>query len=138
MVRGRKKGSPKVPGSGRRIGSPNLTTKVVREAAIMAAAIVGQDGRGKDGLVGYLVGAARKNPVPFLSLLGKCIPVEVKATAAQELVNVKYETVEEIREALLKEGINPSAIYELEYHDPVTLEPLPMNSAGDTSSTNSK
>jgi putative ABC transport system substrate-binding protein len=35
-----------------KVSSPNLTTKIVREAAILAAEIVGQDGRGKDGLVG--------------------------------------------------------------------------------------
>jgi hypothetical protein len=136
MARGRKKGSPKVAGSGRKIGSPNLTTKIVREAAIMAAEIVGQDGRGKNGLVGYLVSAARKHPVPFLSLLGKCVPVEVKGTVAQEISDVKYKSVAELREALLQQGIVPSEIYGLEFHDPVTLEPLPMKSIASTTTSN--
>jgi hypothetical protein len=132
MPRGRKKGSPKVTGSGRKIGSPNLTTKIVREAAIMAAEIVGQDGRGKDGLVGYLVNAASKNPVPFLSMLGRCIPVEVKGTVANELVNVKYQTVEKIREAFRRQGIPvPPDLYRLEYHDPAELEPIKLNSTDD-------
>ena len=89
---------------------------------------------------GYLVSAAPKNSVPFLSLLGKCIPVEVKATAVQELIDVKYKTVEELREALLQQGIVPSEIYGLglQYHDPVTLEPFPMKSRDDTSTITSQ
>jgi hypothetical protein len=45
-------GSPKVPGRGRKIGSPKLTTKISGGAAIMSAEIAGQHGRDTNELVG--------------------------------------------------------------------------------------
>jgi hypothetical protein len=70
-----KKGPDPRRGLGRPKGSRNVITPVMREAILDAAAIVGSDGRGKEGLVGYLVRLAQmENPVMFCRLLRKCIP----------------------------------------------------------------
>jgi hypothetical protein len=73
--RGRKKGTPKT--GGRRKGTPNKITALLKEAVIKAAEIVGEDGNGKNGLVGYLCAAAKENIPAFLTLLGKAMPLQL-------------------------------------------------------------
>ena len=71
-----KKGPDPRRGRGRPKGSPNVITPEMREAIIEAAAIVGSDGRGKGGLVGYMTRLARmENPVIFGRLVRKSIPL---------------------------------------------------------------
>lgn len=69
---------PPNAGKGRPNGAVNKTTKVLKEAIIMAAEEAGQDGKGKGGLVGYLVGLATTQPKAFASLLGRVIPLQVE------------------------------------------------------------
>jgi len=42
------------PGPGRPKGMPNKTTATLKEAILAAAEAVGNDGKGKNGLTGYL------------------------------------------------------------------------------------
>lgn len=65
------------PGPGRPKGSPNKTTALLKEAIIMAAEGVGQDGDGKDGLVGYCKFLAKSEPKAFSSLLGRVLPMQL-------------------------------------------------------------
>jgi len=58
---------------GRKKGVPNKTTKLLKEAVLLAAEAAG----GKEGLVGYLEQQAKKNPGPFMALLGKVLPMQV-------------------------------------------------------------
>ena len=63
---------------GRPKGKPNKTTALLKEATLMAAEQVGEDGTGKAGLVGFLkVQAAKENNGPFMALLGKVLPLQV-------------------------------------------------------------
>lgn len=64
------KGKPK--------GTQNRTTVLLKDAILLAAANVGRDEKGKDGLVGYLEKQAVVNPGPFMSLLGKVLPMVVQ------------------------------------------------------------
>ena len=57
------------PGPGRKKGVPNKNTALIRE--IVAQAL------DEAGGVEYLVSVAQSNPGPFLSLVGKVIPVQV-------------------------------------------------------------
>ena len=59
---------------GNRKGIPNKTTVVLKDAIIAAAEIIGEDGKGKDGLVGYLVNVARKHPKVYCRLLARVLP----------------------------------------------------------------
>jgi hypothetical protein len=60
---------------GRKAGSPNKTTALLKEAILQAAIQAG----GKDGLIGYLRNRATDdNPAPFMSLLGKVVPLQVE------------------------------------------------------------
>lgn len=69
-----KKGEPKV-GQGKR--GPNKTTAVLKDAILLAAKTVGQDGAGHLGLVGYLITLAKMEPKAFSSLLGRVLPLQV-------------------------------------------------------------
>jgi hypothetical protein len=68
--------------------------------------------------------------MPAIIQLGRCIPPEVRGTVAQEFTDVIYETPEEIAGALREYGIvAPPDFYQLEYHDPITRDPLGMKPA---------
>lgn len=64
-------------GPGRPKGSPNKTTATLKEAILKAADAVGEDGRGKGKLVGYLKKVAREDVKAFSGLLGKVLPLQV-------------------------------------------------------------
>lgn len=68
---GRKPGGPKT--GGRQKGTPNKTTALLKDAILQAA----QDAGGDGGLVGYLTLQATENPGPFMSLLGKVLPMQI-------------------------------------------------------------
>jgi hypothetical protein len=59
--------------TGRAKGTPNKTTALLKDAILKAAESAG----GKEGLVGYLKTQAKENPGPFLSLLGKVLPLQI-------------------------------------------------------------
>ncbi len=83
----RPKGSPKY--GGRKKGTPNKTTALLKDAILRAAELAGKDferveaeaaGKrptGKNGLEHYLRQQAKDNPGPFLALLGKVLPMQV-------------------------------------------------------------
>jgi len=71
-----KKSRPQ-PKGGSRKGVPNRTTSVLKDAILLAAETVGQDGKGKDGLTGYLVRIAKTQPKAFTGLLGRVLPMQV-------------------------------------------------------------
>ena len=78
---------------GRPKGSPNKTTALLKDALLRAADEAG----GKEGLVGYLRRQAEENPGPFLSLLGKVLPLQVN-DAHGVSVEVRFRTTAEERE----------------------------------------
>lgn len=59
--------------TGRKKGTPNKTTKLLKEAILQAA----EEAGGEGGLIGYLKIQAKKNPGPFIALLGKVLPMQV-------------------------------------------------------------
>ena len=60
--------------TGRRKGTPNKTTALLKDAVLVAAGNAGAE----DGLVGYLTLQARLNPGPFMALLGKVLPLQIQ------------------------------------------------------------
>lgn len=63
---------PPAAGKGRPKGTQNKTTRLLKEAILMAA-----EEAHPEGLVGYLRQQAMTNPGPFMSLLGKVLPMQV-------------------------------------------------------------
>lgn len=70
---------------GRRKGTPNKTTSVIKDALIAAAEAVGADGNGAGGLTGYLTSLATVEPRAFASLLGRVIPLQVSGPNGEPL-----------------------------------------------------
>jgi hypothetical protein len=78
---------------GRKQGTPNKTTTVLKDAILAAAEQAGDEA----GLVGYLRNMATTNPSAFLSLLGKVLPMTLagdKDAPLQERVTVAWERVD--------------------------------------------
>jgi hypothetical protein len=92
---------------GRTKGTANKTNKQMRDLILEAAADVGEDGEGKDGVLGFLRDCARHERVAYLNALVKLVPHQLVARVNTTLTveHVQYETIEEAREALEKEGI---------------------------------
>lgn len=65
-------------GAGRKAGSTGATNKLLKDAIIAAAEAVGADGEGADGMIGYLTQRAKDQPVAFMGLLGKVIPLTLQ------------------------------------------------------------
>lgn len=81
-----KKAAPPNAGKGRPKGVPNKVTKAVKEMILGAL----DDAGGQE----YLVRQATENPVAFMTLVGKVLPLDVNATVAAtvkriELVGVR-------------------------------------------------
>lgn len=62
---------------GRPKGVPNKTTTLLKDALLIAAEETGSDTKGKEGLVGYLKAQAVNEPVAFMSMLGKVLPLQI-------------------------------------------------------------
>lgn len=62
---------------GRQKGTPNKLTAALKDAILTAAELVGSDGEGKDGVVGYLTMVAKSDVKAFAALLGKVLPMQV-------------------------------------------------------------
>lgn len=76
QVAGSEKRKPPNAGKGRPKGSVNKTTALLKDAILKAAENAGNK-VGSEGLVSYLEWQAEENPAPFMSLLGKVLPMQV-------------------------------------------------------------
>jgi hypothetical protein len=88
-----KKGNP-----GRKKGTPNKFTIVLKDAILQAAEKCGRDGKGKDGAVGYLVWLARTEPAVYGRMLEKVMPLQVEVKARDERRMTPQEAVENLKE----------------------------------------
>ena len=73
-------------GKGRRRGVPNKTTALLKDAILKAAEQAGNDIEDKAGMVAYLKKQAQEQPVAFMSLLGKVLPMQIQGDADNPLV----------------------------------------------------
>lgn len=80
-------------------------TRAVREALVEAAERIGSDGKGRDGLVGYLVRMAYKRPDNFDAMLMRMIPLNLPGADGAGAVAQEFRTAEEVRRAMRERGL---------------------------------
>ena len=61
----------------KRKSAHNRITRDLKEGIIDAAIAIGEDGKGKGGLLGYLKMLARKHPKYYTALLARVLPLQV-------------------------------------------------------------
>jgi hypothetical protein len=88
---------------------PMRTTAVLKDAILYAAQKVGSDGRGLNGLVGYLTFCARFYPKEYITLLGKVLPLQI---VAESKVVHEYRSSEEIKRDLAERGVPIDRIFD--------------------------
>ena len=90
---------PPAAGKGRPKGAKNKTTTLLKDAILMAAGNAG----GKDGLVAYLTARAKKQPGPFLTLLGKILPMQHTGTiGTYDLTNASESDLRDLEPILAR------------------------------------
>lgn len=82
---------PPAAGMGRPKGAVNKTTAILKDAILLAAQRAG--GGTDEGIANYLQQQAIANPGPFLSLLGKVLPMTVAGDAENPVFIAKIERV---------------------------------------------
>ena len=85
-----------------RKGRPNRISHEVKDALLKAAAKVGSDGKGKDGLIGYWERIARDNPTLTAKILAKIMPIDMRR---EELY-----VDQQLRNKELNQQMQPSAL----------------------------
>ncbi len=73
---------------GRKAGTPNKSTQALKDAILLAAEQVGQDGKGKGGLTGYLRAVAMQDVKAFASLLGRVLPLQINASVRHSVADI--------------------------------------------------
>lgn len=96
--------------AGRPPGSLNKFTVEVKDAVVNAAMNRGFDGKGTGGLIGYLEWAARVEPRSFLSLLARCIPINLVSRLD---VDVAVLTPEQVVAKLRERGIDVERVFQM-------------------------
>lgn len=92
------KGAPKPPNAGRPRGKRNKTTLMLKEAILTAAELCGADGRGKDGMVGYLKMLAVKERALFTRLLERVLPMQLNVKDTTDKIMTPEEAAQQLRD----------------------------------------
>jgi hypothetical protein len=109
-----KKGHLPLAGAGRKPGIPNFITSFSREAIIAGLTAIGEDGKGRNGLTGFVIRATRAKIEYGVRMLGYVTPKQVDATIKK--VVEPYETKADIDRELAKKGLPKLAeIFSISY-----------------------
>jgi hypothetical protein len=98
---------------GRPKGATNLMTRELKEAILGGCSDVGENGKGKGGLRGYMRRMAKQDTKTMGTLLRAILPTEVTVEEKQDWA---YQTIEEAKAELERLGIPSREVYRLEHY----------------------
>lgn len=111
-----KKGEARPENSGRKPGQKNKYGRLLKDCLIIAAELEGEDGRGKDGLVGYLRKQSRTEPVAFMKMMEKLLPMQITGQDGSP-VQIEHSTKDQIIERFKERGMPlPPSLLEMPAH----------------------
>jgi hypothetical protein len=94
-------------------------TREVKDAIITAFSELGEDGHGKDGLVGFVKRIGRNDLKTAGMLLRAVMPTQMTVERKE---NVSYQSIDEVRAELNRSGISIEKVFELKYIRPPLVE----------------
>lgn len=112
------------PSKGRAKGQRNRTTVMLKDAILKAATLIGQDGRGKNGLTGYLMMLATKERAVYARLLEKVLPMQLELKDKTAPHYTAEEAVARLRERRLP--VPPSLLAIVGPQVGATLDATPL------------
>jgi hypothetical protein len=112
------------PSKGRAKGQRNRTTIMLKDAVLKAATLIGQDGKGKNGLTGYLMMLAVKERAVYARLLEKVLPMQLELKDKTAPQYTAEEAVARLRERRLP--IPPALLALVGPQENATLEATPL------------
>jgi hypothetical protein len=89
---------------GRKPGSQNRVPTMLKDAILIAAKELGADGKGMNGLIGWLKKMARLYPEAYLQLVARVLPLQVQTTTEVSITH-KFRSEEEIKQDLARRGL---------------------------------
>lgn len=102
---------------GRVKGTPNKVPTMLKEAITKAAAMVGSDGKGKDGVEGYLSWLAKRHPQVFGRLMEKLLPFQLTGKDGGPVM-LAYKTKKELAQRFKERGLpTPQSLMESATND---------------------
>ena len=120
-----KKGQKPPAKAGRPKGVPNRTTTLLKEAVLLAAYLEGRDGKGKDGLTGYLRMIAKKYPQSYVQLLNRVLPLQVNASFSATVKTITVTMTAKEAAEIYAETLRGAPMAD-EEDDPEALPPVKM------------
>jgi hypothetical protein len=110
------KGHKPAPGAGAKLGSKHRTNIILKEAILIAAEIVGKNGKGQEGLIGYLEKIAREDYRVYAGLLRAVLPLQIQSRHDIHLdLTRKYDSIDDVRKDLENHGITLDAMKQIMY-----------------------
>lgn len=108
--------------NGRAKGTPNYTTRLSREAIVEALCAYGENGKGKNAMVGFCLAAIRKDIRNGVTMLQMITPKQVDATITR--TDVTYRTLAELDADLRSHGLPTSQeVFKLDYKGSTAIDP---------------
>ena len=108
--------------NGKRKAPINYSTRLSREAIVEALCAYGEDGKGKNAMVGFCLAAIRKDIRNGVTMLNMITPKQVDAIITR--TDITYRTIQDVDSALANHGLPSSQeIFKLDYHGSAAIDP---------------
>ena len=108
--------------NGKRKAPINYSTRLSREAIVEALCAYGEDGKGKNAMVGFCLASICYDIRNGVTMLNMITPKQVDAIITR--TDITYRTIQDVDSALANHGLPSSQeIFKLDYHGSAAIDP---------------